>query len=83
MKKTSAALTRTHNAFAYVVSSESCSSMIFAPLSHGRGAPSAAARGDLWLRRISDVFPRGIGLGKTDPTIRELRASRLGHMLGS
>ena len=32
---------------------------------------------------ISDVFPRGIGLGKTDPTIRELRRSRLGHMLGS
>jgi hypothetical protein len=35
------------------------------------------------MRHISDVFPRGIGLGKTDPTIRELRAAVRGHMLGS
>jgi hypothetical protein len=81
MKKTSAALTRTHNAFAYVVSSESCSSMIFAPLSHGRGAPSAAARWDLWLAFISGVFRQDIGLGKTDPSIRELRPIEAGHML--
>jgi len=57
--------------------------MILAPLSHGRSAPSAAARGDLWLRRISDLFLRGIGLGKTDPDIRELRSWQPGHMLGT
>jgi hypothetical protein len=53
------------------------------PLSHGRSAPSAAAREDLWLACISGLFPRGIGLGKTDPGIGQLQPMGAGHMLGT
>jgi len=53
------------------------------PLSHGRSAPSAAAPGDLWLARVSGLFRRSIGLGKTDQGIGELHGIGPGHMLAT